>query len=303
MFDLPIIFDLPQFHTSLCAAVHTLSSNILHTSSYIHRDITINNDGIPYFLSDHLLLASLEEDTELKYLPIWADGLDDGSGGVFQEVIPPPELGMGPGGPGPGFHTGYTVGSGTDTDTVGGGGRSTLGGMSDLGVGVLSLGDGETLGRSVDVERSVGDDGSGAMGGGKGGVTPSESFTEGSSVYGEARFAQPAAHQAQGVAIEEYVLEGAMGAGSGSVSGESGTVGADDDDDADMDGGGDGDNLGAGSDEEMVFFANSDDSDDDNGDDDDDDGSSTLDGFEEIEADDAADAGPAAAGAAGAHHG
>lgn len=41
-----------------------------------------------------------------KLIPIWADGNDDGSGGVFESAIPEAE--MGPIGPGPAFHTGYT---------------------------------------------------------------------------------------------------------------------------------------------------------------------------------------------------
>ncbi|KAE8447202.1 hypothetical protein EG329_011033 [Mollisiaceae sp. DMI_Dod_QoI] len=48
-------------------------------------------------------------DEEYKFLPLFAGGLDDGSGGVFEDVIPHAE--KGPAGPGPSFHTGSTAGS------------------------------------------------------------------------------------------------------------------------------------------------------------------------------------------------
>lgn len=48
-------------------------------------------------------------DEEYKFLPLYADGLNDGSGGVFEDAIPAAE--KGPSGPGPSFHTGSTMGS------------------------------------------------------------------------------------------------------------------------------------------------------------------------------------------------
>jgi hypothetical protein len=57
-------------------------------------------------LCDTLLCLSEEE---YKYLPLWAGGMDDGSGGVFEQEIPPAE--KGPIGPGPSFHTGSTANS------------------------------------------------------------------------------------------------------------------------------------------------------------------------------------------------
>ncbi len=57
-------------------------------------------------LCDTLLCLT---DDEYKFLPLWADGLDDGSGGVFQEEIP--LAAKGPIGPGPSFHTGSTANS------------------------------------------------------------------------------------------------------------------------------------------------------------------------------------------------
>lgn len=49
------------------------------------------------------------DDEEYKFLPLYAEGLNDGSGGVFEQDIPAAE--KGPSGPGPGFHTGSTSGS------------------------------------------------------------------------------------------------------------------------------------------------------------------------------------------------
>jgi len=48
-------------------------------------------------------------DEEYKYLPLFAGGMNDESGGVFEEEIPLAE--KGPAGPGPVFHTGSTVNS------------------------------------------------------------------------------------------------------------------------------------------------------------------------------------------------
>ena len=48
-------------------------------------------------------------DEEYKYLPLWAGGMDDGTGGVFEQDIPPAM--KGPIGPGPSFHTGSTANS------------------------------------------------------------------------------------------------------------------------------------------------------------------------------------------------
>jgi len=59
----------------------------------------------PILMSSHLLLH-LEYD-EMKYLPLWADGNDDGTGGVFEESLPPALYG--PSGPGPAYHTGHTL--------------------------------------------------------------------------------------------------------------------------------------------------------------------------------------------------
>lgn len=262
--DKKMVFLLEEFHNQLARA----------TKEFCARDLlgraADSNSGIPFFLSDHLLL-SLDEN-ELNYLPIWADGLDDGSGGVYQDPIPPAD--MGPSEPGPGYHTGWTV-PGTETETDGrtmtgyggdgrDGGESTAPPPSDLGVGALSLGTGTTgtAGRSLHVQESrAAPTASTSVTQGRSMVTPSEAFTadvDDDGAYVDARFAQPAAHQAQGQAIERYVDEPEE-EGEGSTSG----AGA---------GGGDG-MMDLDSDEEIDFGS--------------DDGSSTLDGFEEVDIEEA----------------
>ncbi len=59
--------------------------------------------GFDVVLTDTLLCLGPEE---FKYLPLWAGGDDDGSGGVFDDNIPFPLAG--PNGPGPSFHTGFS---------------------------------------------------------------------------------------------------------------------------------------------------------------------------------------------------
>lgn len=56
-------------------------------------------------ITRHMLLTL--EANEMKFLPLWAGGNDDGTGGVFEDLLPPAELG--PTGPGPAYHTGITV--------------------------------------------------------------------------------------------------------------------------------------------------------------------------------------------------
>ncbi|EKD17467.1 hypothetical protein MBM_04328 [Drepanopeziza brunnea f. sp. 'multigermtubi' MB_m1] len=62
-------------------------------------------------ICDTLLCLS---DDEYKYLPLWAGGLDDDSGGVYEMELPPVERG-GAAGPGPSYHTGSTVASSSDS--------------------------------------------------------------------------------------------------------------------------------------------------------------------------------------------
>ncbi|KAK4172846.1 hypothetical protein QBC36DRAFT_337001 [Triangularia setosa] len=209
--QVPMTFNLLKFQSGLSYALKELTNRVLK-----HHDGRM----FQFFLSDHLLLNL--EDNELKYLPIWADGLEDGSGGVFQDVIPEAE--MGPSEPGPGYHTGYTV-VGTDTEMGGStvGYASTLVSGSDLGFGRLDLED-ATVARSVSVQQT------GVDGGSEWGriisdnkrrvvAVPSEMmsedrFTEGDGDWNEAMHARPAGHQAVGQALEAYVEEPELAASS-----------------------------------------------------------------------------------------
>jgi len=200
-------FDDKLFHTQLDLELSTLS---LQATGF--RDSEA--DGIQLLMSDHLLLTL--EEGETKYLPLWAGGFDDGSGGVFQDEVPPAD--MGPSEPGPHYHTGRTIasssskGGGEDTDasssTVDYAGSSTAT-FSDLGVGGLDLED-NTTARSTAAQGSA----ETTMGRRSGVISlPSEGFTSGDEgSMAEAMLAVPAEHQAIAQAVEQYV-EGASDGG------------------------------------------------------------------------------------------
>jgi hypothetical protein len=90
-------------------------------------------------ICDTLLCLS---DEEFKYLPLWAGGLDDGSGGVFQDFVPPAERG-GPSQPGPSYHTGSTLNSAASSEINFDGEGSGLGSYTEEGIATsLGVGDG-----------------------------------------------------------------------------------------------------------------------------------------------------------------
>ncbi|KAK1834348.1 hypothetical protein QBC39DRAFT_398131 [Podospora conica] len=133
-------FSLPDFQDQLQTTVVALCTDMLR----VH-----DNSGIPFYLSDHLLLNLSEK--EQNFLPIWAEGLDDGSGGVFQEAIPPTD--MGPSEPGPAYHTGHTIA--TDTNAAGTDCTSSIA-PSDLGMDRLGIySDTSTNMRSVYAQQSA----------------------------------------------------------------------------------------------------------------------------------------------------
>jgi hypothetical protein len=96
-------FSIGRFMQQVEGYVHALCDKML----YIPQEL----DWIG--LTDTLLCLS---DEEFKYLPLWAGGNEDGSGGVYDAMIPPAATGTGPSGPGPAFHTGYTVNSAASTE-------------------------------------------------------------------------------------------------------------------------------------------------------------------------------------------
>ncbi|KAJ4320978.1 hypothetical protein N0V84_005559 [Fusarium piperis] len=156
------------------------------TLSWVRHDIEP-----PLNLTRHLLLTLTNN--EMKYLPLWAGGCDDGSGGVFQDLLPPTSWGAN--GPGPGYHTGRTIPSAPSSVTE----------FITEDMNALRMW-GSTTGASIDVHdsistvyhpgRVISDDQSIA----------SESFTEGrSDDYQDARFEIPANHQSIGQAVDSTV--------------------------------------------------------------------------------------------------
>ena len=144
-------------------------------------------------LTRHMLLTL--DSNELKYLPLWAGGLNDGTGGVFEEPIPSTD--MGPSGPGPAFHTGQTLPSAPPS----------LSGSLMEDMGAMNVRGSDTSG-SVDVhdsvstvyrsDRVIADDVSVAT----------EAFDASDNDYAAARFAVPSEQQEMGQTIDDMVDSG-----------------------------------------------------------------------------------------------
>lgn len=155
------------------------------TRSWVRHDIEP-----PANITRHLLLTLDRE--EIKFLPLWAGGLDDGTGGVFESLIPSTD--MGPNGPGPAYHTGHTIASAPPSIS-----DSLMEEISAMKVGST------TTGGSIDVHDSIStvyrgdkviaDDVS----------METESFKTAQSDYDGARFAMPADHQDMGDAVDALV--------------------------------------------------------------------------------------------------
>ncbi|KAI9742700.1 MAG: hypothetical protein M1818_003841 [Claussenomyces sp. TS43310] len=88
-----VFFNLPGFMRQISDNLTQVCTQMLDTS-----DISFS-----IRVTDTLLCLGPQE---LKYLPLWAGGDDDDTGGVFEEDIPAAL--MGPNGPGPSFHTGFS---------------------------------------------------------------------------------------------------------------------------------------------------------------------------------------------------
>ncbi|PTB70793.1 hypothetical protein BBK36DRAFT_1107705 [Trichoderma citrinoviride] len=141
-------------------------------------------------ITRHLLLTL--ENNELKYLPLWAGGCNDGTGGVFQEELPPAD--WGPSGPGPAYHTGITIPSTSSTSGSLVDGFSAFNVRGSTVVGSVDVQDGTSTVYAPD--HVIPDDTSIA----------SESFeVDGPESYQEARFAVPAEHQDMGHAVDMMV--------------------------------------------------------------------------------------------------
>jgi hypothetical protein len=91
-------FDMDTFRFEIAARAQTWTW--LETRGPDTKDIQGLNSPLPL----HMNLTLTRH--EMKYLPLWAGGENDGTGRVFAPVLPPAE--MGPNGPGPAYHTGFS---------------------------------------------------------------------------------------------------------------------------------------------------------------------------------------------------
>ncbi|KAK1596348.1 uncharacterized protein LY79DRAFT_509553 [Colletotrichum navitas] len=159
-----------------------------------HQECNRADFEIKMEVTPHLLLNL--HHNELKFLPLWAGGNDDGSGGVFEDSLPPADYG--PAGPGPVYHTGVTIPS--DASSTSGSISSVLGhlrleGGSTIGPGSIDVQDG--ISTVLNPAKVVADDRS----------IRTESFTDGESEYGNARYAVPADGQSIADAFSAAVLD------------------------------------------------------------------------------------------------
>ncbi|OIW31966.1 hypothetical protein CONLIGDRAFT_248050 [Coniochaeta ligniaria NRRL 30616] len=187
----PFHFNLKLFYIQL-----ELQLSLLSLQAVGFRDS--ETEGIQFYMSDHLLLTL--EESELKYLPLWAGGFDDGSGGVFQSEVPWTD--MGPSEPGPHYHTGHTIASNTgDTDASSTVDYAPTSTFSEINMEDLDLGD-YTTARSNVAQDSI----STIYAPSQVVSMTSETFTGADDVsMAEAMFAVPAEHQGLGQAVAHYV--------------------------------------------------------------------------------------------------
>ncbi|KAF3072397.1 hypothetical protein CFAM422_005286 [Trichoderma lentiforme] len=157
-----------------------------YSSSWVRFDIepALN-------LTRHMLLTL--DNNELKFLPLWAGGCNDGTGGVFETELPPAQ--WGPNGPGPAYHTGNTIPS--TTSSVSGSLADDFSTMKVRGSTVVgSLDAQDSISTVYARDHVIADNVSVA----------SESFDmDGTEYYQEARFVIPAEHQDTGRAVDMMV--------------------------------------------------------------------------------------------------
>ncbi|RFU24500.1 hypothetical protein B7463_g11839, partial [Scytalidium lignicola] len=97
-------FSVDRFMDQVTAHLHSLCDAMLRNTA---PDFDFST------LTDTLLCL---DDREFKYLPLWAGGNEDGTGGVFDDLLPVAEAG--PSGPGPAFHTGLSLDSASREGSV-----------------------------------------------------------------------------------------------------------------------------------------------------------------------------------------
>ncbi|EFY98989.2 hypothetical protein X797_002697 [Metarhizium robertsii] len=155
------------------------------TRSWIRHEIEP-----PANITRHLLLTLDHE--EMKFLPLWAGGLNDGTGGVFESRIPSTD--MGANGPGPAYHTGHTIPSAPPSisDTL----------VDDIfAMEVTSTPISGTIDFHDDMSIVYRDDEALA----EDVSIKTESFQTAESDYDGARFALPASHQELAEAVDSLV--------------------------------------------------------------------------------------------------
>ncbi|KAH6656547.1 hypothetical protein BKA67DRAFT_552297 [Truncatella angustata] len=104
-----------SFHDELCREIDKLSRDWVPF---------YGNLEVPLHRTTHLALGFAED--EFKFLPLWAGGLDDETGAVFDDMDVP-DTDMGPNQPGPAYITGKTIAPSSTADsdiTIIGGGMS-----------------------------------------------------------------------------------------------------------------------------------------------------------------------------------
>ncbi|KAH8808726.1 hypothetical protein F5884DRAFT_793140 [Xylogone sp. PMI_703] len=97
-------FSIHRFMEQVSSHIKRLCNDTLRNTSPDFDSCT---------LTDTLLCL---DDREFKYLPLWAGGNEDGTGGVFDDLLPAAEAG--PSGPGPAFHTGLSLDSSSRDGSV-----------------------------------------------------------------------------------------------------------------------------------------------------------------------------------------
>jgi hypothetical protein len=105
----PAVFSLSHFFAEVNAHVRKVCQKMLATANH-----ELGPDALVPNLTDTLVCL---DDNEWKYLPLWAGGCDDGSGGVFIDGVPSIETG-GFSAPGPNVHTGSAATSESSFEMV-----------------------------------------------------------------------------------------------------------------------------------------------------------------------------------------
>lgn len=93
-----IFFELTWFFSQARDSIKAIAKGKLQSA-----DSGLRNEPHEVGITNTLVCL---EDSEWKYLPLWAGGYDDGTGGVFSDQLPTAELGFTTSGPA--VHTGFT---------------------------------------------------------------------------------------------------------------------------------------------------------------------------------------------------